>query len=118
MPSYSLSVSDLLLDDDFNLAAKQGDESVVGEILYKYGMDTSKPYELSESKHHRTIQGTVEFCPRYEGEERTDPTWVKSPYATMEAIIESSGDPTLRFELRSMGAGDMWEAQSNKLREG
>lgn len=118
MPSYSLSVSDLLLDDDFNLAAKQGDESIVGEILHKYGMDTSKPYELSESKYHRNAQGEVVFCPRYEGEELLTKDWIENGAPTMEAIIAASGDPTLRFELRMMGAGDMWEAQSNKLREG
>lgn len=107
MPSYSLSVSDLMLLEDYRniaICGKTEDEQRkdVEKILFHNGMDTKQYYELTDSVYHRNLQNEVVFCPRYEGQERLDEQWIKSGYASLDAIIASSKDVGFMRELRGM----------------
>lgn len=65
-------------------------------ILHNMGLDTNKPFELQEGLTHRNRLNAVVTCDRWVGNERTDPEWVKSGYASREARNEASGSKMVR----------------------
>lgn len=76
---------------------------VILSYLYKNGIDTDKPVEIVRNKH-RNLRDQVVTCYRFEGQERLDNEWIRSGAATLDAIIASSKDGSMRFALRSMSA--------------
>lgn len=101
MNYHNLSLSDLLEVEGFAEAYGANDKKKMKEILWNCGMDTTQEVEEMFCEH-RNLQNQVVKCLRYSGYERTDKEWIKSGYATLEAIIASSKDPYLRKELRTM----------------
>lgn len=101
MTDYSLSFADLMLVDGFKEAVQQNDTATVQRILFENGMEVSKHHDVRIC-NHRTLTNKEFNGPRYEGEERLDTVWIKSGCASLEAIIESAKDPSVRFELRVM----------------
>jgi hypothetical protein len=101
MVEYSLSFSDLMMIDRFKVAIKEEDIQAVHRVLFENGLDVSQGATVV-SCIHRNLQGKEFTGPRYEGYERLDSVWVKSGAASMEAIIESTCDKSLRKELRTM----------------
>lgn len=97
----AVSFSDLMRDPDVKQAIESGNEVVFKEQLYLLGFDTSAPYEFVQSLH-RNAQNKVVNDLRVEGWERLDDAWIKSGYASDEAIIASAKDPNLRRTLREM----------------
>jgi hypothetical protein len=121
---FALSVSDLKLVDGFNenfdasIACFPDRYEIVEEVgerhifikdedilkfLRENGMDTSEPVEVVFVQH-RNLQNKIVSCYRFEGQERLDNDWIKSGCATMQAVISSSKDDSMRFALRSMSA--------------
>ncbi|MNE64108.1 hypothetical protein D3C80_1594980 [compost metagenome] len=124
MVDYALSVSDLKLiekfKDDFDKSINGFPEhyEIVEEVgerhifvrddsilshLQQNGMDTNEPVEIVFVQH-RNLQNKVVSCYRFEGQERLDDEWIRSGCASMNALIASSKDDSMRFALRSMSA--------------
>lgn len=97
----AVSFSDLMLDEAFKEAITTNNEKVFKELLFLIGFDTEAPYEVV-SCLHRNAQNKAVDGPRLEGYERLDDAWIKSGYASQEAIIASSPDDNLRHTLRKM----------------
>lgn len=76
---------------------------VILQYLHDNGIDRDKPVEIVRNKH-RNIRKQVVTCYRFEGQERLDKEWIRSGAATLDAVIASSKDGSMRFELRSMSA--------------
>jgi hypothetical protein len=100
MIGHTLSISDLLLIDNFKEAFGKDDKQSIEKILFENGMDITEPYSLEFSKH-RNLRGNIVSCQRYVGEERQDQKWLKSGAASWEAIVESC-DLDLRIALKTM----------------
>lgn len=78
-------------------------DPVILGYLYANGIDTEKPVEIVRNKH-RNIREQAVTCYRFEGQERLDNEWIRSGAATLDAVIASSKDGSMRFALRSMSA--------------
>lgn len=124
MVDFTLSVSDLNLIENFkedfavsiagfpagyHVEEEGGERHIfvtdeyIRQYLYDNGMSMEDPIEVVFIQH-RNLQNKVVSCYRFEGNERLDDAWIKGGYATMEAIIASSKDSSMRFALRSMSA--------------
>lgn len=101
MTEIAVSISDLLTDESFAEAIKTDNEKVFKELLFLIGFDTTKPYEIVCCLH-RNARNQVINGPRVEGWSRLDDDWIKSGYASQEAIIASTKDDNLRLTLRKM----------------
>lgn len=113
MSDHSLSFFDLEKVEGWDSAWKDQDKVDVEKYLFDNGMDTNQPYEIRVCMH-RTLCNKVDYGPRFEGQERNDPSWLKTGAASIDAIISSSSDPFLRGELlgkcRTGCAADMsWD---------
>jgi len=124
MVDFTLSVSDLNLIEEFKQDFKvsiatfpvgyevveEADErhiflkdASILKHLKTNGMDTDEPIEVVFAQH-RNLQNKVVNGYRFEGSERLDAEWIKSGSATLDAVIASSKDSSMRFALRSMSA--------------
>lgn len=74
------------------------------DILYSIGMNTKQPVERQENLHHRNRFNELVVCDRYVGNERTDPEWIKSGYASQEAKDKATGSKLLADLYRLRGA--------------
>lgn len=98
----SLSLYDLLAQKEFNLAMREGDDKRIDELLYSVGVDVSLGYQVVERLHRplstkQVVNGSMVIYT-----ERTDKEWIGSGAASMEAIIASVKDSSVRAEMRSM----------------
>lgn len=122
MVDFALSVSDLNMIESFkpvweaSIASFPDNYDVIEEcgerhifikdqsvlpLLRQNGMDTDELVEIVFIQH-RNLQNKVVSCYRFEGQERLDNEWIHSGCATMDAVIASSKDESMRFALRSM----------------
>lgn len=101
MIGHTLSVSDLLLIKDFQVAFGNDDKQAIEKILFENGMDVNEPYTV-EFSQHRNLRGQIVSCDRYVGEERQDKCWLKSGAASWESQVEAC-DLDLRIQLKTMG---------------
>lgn len=101
MADYALSFHDLMLVDGFKEAYEIQNSKVFESILQTNGFDVSLGYELVAC-NHRTINNIEYYGIRVEGFERTDPAWIATGCASLEARIESTNDKSLRKTLRVM----------------
>jgi hypothetical protein len=100
MIGHALSVSDLLMIEDFQIAFGTDDKQAIENILFENGMDVEEPYTV-EFSQHRNLRGQIVSCDRYVGEERQDKCWLKSGAASWESQVEAC-DLDLRVQLKSM----------------
>ena len=100
MIGHALSVSDLLMIKDFQVAFGNDDKQAIEKILFENGMDIEEPYTV-EFSQHRNLRGQIVSCDRYVGEERQDKCWLKSGAASWESQVEAC-DLDLRIQLKSM----------------
>lgn len=73
------------------------------DILYSLGMDIKTPYETQENVQHRNRFNKVVQCDRWVGNERTDKEWVKSGYASQEAIDKSTNSKLITDLYKARG---------------
>ena len=95
----NISETDLLASPDYD-----GSVASRNKILFKLGVDTSLPIEVLKCSH-RNLQGKVVEGNLFMGFERLDKEWVKSGWASDEAFLASSNDPTLAKEVHEMNQG-------------
>ena len=89
------------------------------QIIYDLGIDTSQKYER-QVKTHRNAFNNVITCSRWIGEERIDPDWTESGYASPEAIDRSKGNKLLDDLYRSKDlsfnrVNGVWEPEDDEL---
>lgn len=77
--------------------------NALNDALFNLGMDVTKPIEVQETIQHRNRFGEMVMCDRWVGDERTDATWIKSGYASNEAIDKSKGNSLLNDLYRMKG---------------
>lgn len=100
--NYSLSLSDLMLVEGFAEAFGEDDKEAIEAFLFANGMDVVNfPYS---SRHctHRNLQNKIVTCLRYDSAERQDQDWINSGAASLNAVIESNQDYSMRAELRNI----------------
>lgn len=98
----ALSFTNLLEQESFKKAYLDGDVEEYNKLLWSVGVDTTKGYEVVYRLHRpmgRITPLVGEMLIYYE---RTDKHWVKTPYASIDAIIDSSDDLYLKGDLRAM----------------
>jgi hypothetical protein len=101
--NYSLSFADLGKIDGFLKAYDHQDREKVSDILYTNGFNVDRGYGFTHCIH-RTLQNKIYTGLRVDGFERTDPEWIASGCASMDARIKAVQDIHLRHELRKMTA--------------
>lgn len=89
------------------------------DIAYQHGLDVDSGYEIRKGLHRNLYKEAID------GEylianERLDKEWISSGYATIEAIIESHPDATMRDEMRQKyGVGvSLHTDLENKIKSG
>lgn len=88
---------------EFNLQyAKENPEELL-KILHGLGFDTKREIELQEGLTHRNRFGAVITCARWVGDQRIDPAWLSSGYATQEAKDKANGSKLLNDLYRIKG---------------
>lgn len=83
-------------------------EDKLRDVLWELGVDVNRKYGFQAYKH-RTFDGEVVLDFSVVGDERTDKQWLKSKYATVQALIASQKDNELKSDLirsSSEGVGD------------
>lgn len=84
-----ISLSELqTIDRKYTLEWVNNSEKELPDILYGLGMDITKSVE-QQVVEHRNRFGNLITCPRWVGCERVDNEWIKSGYASEEAIAKS-----------------------------
>lgn len=121
MVDFALSMTDLELIDGFSSVIENSledwasnyrvEEDVERHVfvecpyilahLWRNGMDIKYPIEVVV-RQHRNLHNQVVRGPRFEGQERTDPAWIDTGCASLDAIIASTSDSSMRFTLRAM----------------
>jgi hypothetical protein len=112
---HFISLSDLLMIEDFKKAAIEGNEERVKQHLHHNGMDTNLPYNLNFVTH-RNLRNQIVSCERYEGVERRDKAWMNSRACSTENIIASSD--FAKSELMQMskeGFSGKWDEQVDAI---
>ena len=74
------------------------------QALYALGADLSLPYKRQDGLWHRNRLNQVVLCSRWIAQERQDKAWIKSGYASREAIDKYSGSKILEdlYRMKSM----------------
>jgi hypothetical protein len=99
---FSLSLYDLIQIDKFKQAIKDGDQKKAEEVLHENGLAVGLGYEQVVCTHRCLTRKEPWYGVRYEGSERTDKEFLATGSASLDAHIASSGDMTLRKELKNM----------------
>lgn len=102
----NVSLYDLMQEPKANQAIKLEDKEELEEVLEQIGFDLSLGWEFSEPINHRprTMKNNHTWTgPMVLGYERQDKEWLKSGFASEEAIIEYCPDPHLRAHLKTIG---------------
>ena len=98
---FSLSVSDLILVDDFPRIFSLDDKVMLEKFLFANGLDVNQPYD-QEVVTHRNLQNQVVNCLRFVGTERSCRDWLNTGAASLEAWVSSSKDGSFRDEMRGL----------------
>lgn len=87
LPSYSSSL-------------EQEQPEKFKELLYNLGMDVNQIYTRQDAIQHRNRLNEVVICSRWVGRSRLDEEWLKSGYASKEAIDKANGSKMLESLYR------------------
>ena len=84
-------------------------------VLWDLGMDTvNENFTLSEVVQHRNRLGKIVTSGRYIGIQRSDDEWLRSGYATQEAIDKARNSPMTDDLYRSKGLTTDMQASMEK----
>lgn len=100
--SSSLSLYNLFTNKEFKIAYLAGGKKKVNELLHTVGVDLEQGWCIVDRLHRPlgskvVVNGAVLLY-----KERTDDKWIKGGYASMEAVIRSTGDLDTRIEMMRM----------------
>lgn len=86
---------------DYKKGLEDASPSYFNSILSSMGMDITLPVIKQKGLQHRNRLNQVVTCDRWIGEERQDPEWIMSGYASKEAVDKYSGNKILEDLYRS-----------------
>jgi hypothetical protein len=112
MATHVLSLSDLMLIEDWTKAAKENNKREIYRGFYLNGVDISKPIEY-EVCTHKNLRGQTVTCGRILATERSDAAWLNSGAASKQAVMESIKDGYLVKELNAMSQQGISSAESS-----
>lgn len=100
--SSALSMYNLFAIGEFKDAYLRADKKEVEELLYSIGVDLSYGWCIVDRLHrplgyNEVVQGGVLLY-----KERVDDEWIKSGYASVEAVIRSTKDSDTRAVMMMM----------------
>ena len=72
-------------------------------MLHALGLDISQYYERQDAIQHRNRFNEIVVCSRWVGQERIDPAWVQSGYASKAAKDKATGCRLLEDSYRARG---------------
>lgn len=100
----------------FDLLKPEMDD-VVASYTYQLGADIKRPMVVQACKHRKlNKEPVISYC--YVYYERSDKEWIKNSCATLEALIDSQEDLSLREELRRLSAqGGIYDTFIAKARD-
>lgn len=91
-----ISMSELaLVKPDITYQWIEDNNHMFLDIIEKLGMNTKEPIERQETIQHKNKLNQVVICDRFVGLERTDEEWIKSGYASVEAVDKSKSNGIL-----------------------
>lgn len=100
--SSALSMYDLFSCAEFKNAHHSEDWEEVGKLLFSVGVDLSKGLYIVNRLHRPLCQIEIVFGGVLLYIERLDAEWIKSGAASMEAVVKSTGDYTVRADIMKM----------------
>lgn len=81
---------------------ERNDEEEILNLLEQLGFDRKMGYNIEVCYHRALTTNEPIYGPRITGFESSSEDWIKSGYASAEAILDSCTDNTLRDELVKM----------------
>lgn len=92
-----ISESELVIaKPDYTTQWADDNPNELKKYLFEFGCDVDKPIEIQEGLIHRNRMNKVVQCRRYACYERQDPEWLRSGWASREAINKASGNKLIR----------------------
>lgn len=79
------------------------------QVLWNFGLDTSKSYQRQDAVWHRNKMQNVVFCSRWYGVERSDEEYLNSGHASQMALDRAKNSRMLDDVYR--GKGLTWDTQ-------
>ena len=102
LKSYNyLSESDLCVLDGWSETYPTDHPAAFKELLFKHGADTSQEVECVTDTHRMRTSNKAYTGRRWVFVERTDPQWIRSGLATIEAYMASS-DSEVQKDMANM----------------
>jgi len=86
---------------DYDASFESEKPTYFRKILYELGLDTTLTFIRQDGLWHRNRLNEKVLCSRYVGEERQDDDWIKSGYASQEAVDKYSRNKILEDMYRT-----------------
>ena len=93
--SYVSESELMLLDSKYDSSWEDDQPNKFKNMLWSLGLDSRYDFKRIDGIQHRNKLNKVVACSRWIGNERTDDEWIKSGYASQEAIDKAKNSPLL-----------------------
>lgn len=84
-----------MMDSEYDSSWEEHYPEVFKKMLWNLGMDSRYDYIRVDGIQHRNKLNQTAVCSRWVGNERTDDEWLKSGYASQEAIDKGKNSSLL-----------------------
>lgn len=88
---------------DYNSKFEEDHPAKFKLMMYSLGADITKNYDRQDFIQHRNRFNEVVTCSRWVFQERLDEQWIKSGYASREAIHKAGGSKLIEQLYREKG---------------
>lgn len=88
---------------DYDVSWLTDNTDYLKSVLFDLGLDTTKHFELQDVCQHRNRLGKVVTCRRYLGDERSDGEYLRSGFASTEALDKAKNCRMLDCLYRTKG---------------
>ena len=103
---------------DWDEVKAMEDPAMFNLMLFELGIDPKFPIEHQLNFQHRNRFDEVVICSRWVGHERQDKEWIKSGYASQEALDRNKNsrllDSSYRNRLLTIDAQEMLEEKDRR----
>lgn len=92
-----------MIDESYDASMEVDNPLLLKKMLWRLGLDTYKDYVRFDALQHRNRMNQVVTCSRWYGAERSDNQWLKSGYASQEALDKARNNSILDDSYRLRG---------------